>query len=581
MKEDIEKVEQEKDKWQKNAVSKTMEKYRLKENPSRFYTPDDIKDFDFLENVGFPGQYPLTAGNDIIPRWQAFAKKQALASTKVEFGASSGGRYAGFGLAEDYRDYLIGMHKLGQKAGPTIAFDLPTQCGLDSDDPRAEGEVGKVGVAVDSFKDFETIYEPYVGDIDLDKISSNYTINAPACILLSMYIALAQKRGIDITKLRCTPQNDILKEYVGRGTYIFPPKPALRLFRDVLVFCSKNLPKVNITSIGGYHMREAGASREQDLAFSMAIGAAYLQTGIDAGLGIDEFAPRFSFNAFGGSMEIYKEIAFQRAARRAWARMLKERFGAKNPRSLLIRQVMGAHIGCSSATLQRPINNQSRAVVGGIASAMSGSIPFCYPPYDEALGLGHSPEAIQLTNDASRILIYECKLGEVIDPWAGSYFMEKLTDDIEAGAQAEYEKIEKMGGAVAAVDNGYIQKSIAQSAHERQRKIERMEEFVVGVNCFNSPNELNVETPRHIEAIYSPELKESAGERQVEKNKRLKEERDNKLVAENLKKLKATAQDESKSVMPDVLECVKSYATLQEMCDVLRDVFGEYQATTI
>jgi methylmalonyl-CoA mutase N-terminal domain/subunit len=363
------------------------------------------------------------------------------------------------------------MHAMGRKGGPNMAIDLPTQCGYDSDSPWAEGEVGRVGVAIDSLHDFEIIYEPYTGELELDRISSNFTINAPAAVIIAMYAALAEKRGVPLAALRGTPQNDTLKEYIARGMYIFPPGPSLRLFRDILVFCTEKMPKFNITSIGGYHIREAGATREQDLAFSMAIGAAYLQAGVDAGLNIDSFAPRFTFNAFGGSMEIYHEIAFQRAARRMWAGLLKNRFGAKNPRSMMIRQISTAHIGCSSTTLQRPLNNLSRAVVGGLAAGMSGGIPGTFPPYDEPLGLGHSLEAQQLSHDATRILIYEAKVGKVSDPWAGSYFMESLTNEIEEAAWEEFERIEKMGGAVPAIENGYMKKAVARSGYEKQKKI--------------------------------------------------------------------------------------------------------------
>jgi methylmalonyl-CoA mutase N-terminal domain/subunit len=460
-------------------------------------------------------------------------------------------------------------------------MDLPTQCGYDSDDSWAEGEVGRVGVAIDSLRDFETIYEPYTGELDLDKISSNFTINGPAAMIISMYAALAEQRGISPAKLRATPQNDILKEYVGRGTYVFPPRPALRLFRDTLVYCNEHLPNFNLTSIGGYHMREAGGTREQDLAFSMAIGVAYLETGVAAGLDIDSFAPKFTFNAFGGSMEIYKEIAFQRAARRMWARLLKERFGAKNPKSMMIRQIMTAHIGCSSTTLQRPLNNLTRSVVGGLAGGMSGAMPYVIPPYDEPLGLGHSLEAQQLSQDATRILIYESKVGEVLDPWAGSYFMESLTDEIEEGARAEFDKIEAMGGAVSAIESGYMQKAIAQSGYQKQKKIENQEEFLVGVNCFNGPNELEVGTTRSVEEVYSADLLASAEGRKIEGLKRLKRERNNVAVKESLNVLKQNARDESKNLMPDIMACVKSYATLQEMCDVLRDVFGTAQPTRI
>ena len=439
-----------------------------------------------------------------------------------------------------------------------------------------------MGVAVDSLKDFETVYEAYHDDLEIDKVSSNFTMNAAASVIIAMYVVLAEKRGIPLEKLRGTPQNDILKEYVGRGTYIFPPRQALRLFRDTAVYCAKNIPKLNVTSIGGYHMREAGATREMDLAYSMAIGAAYLQTAIDGGLDIDEIAPRVSFNGFGGSMEIYKEIAFQRAARRMWAKMLKERFGAKNPRGMMIRQISTAHIGCSSTTLQRPLNNVARAVVGGISAGMSGALPFAaMPPYDEPLGLGHSLEAQQLGHDATRILIYEAKLGEVNDPWAGSYFMEKLTDDIEKTATAEFEKIEKMGGALGAIESGYMQESVSRNAYTKQRKLENQEEFIVGVNCFNGPHEIEVKSERSLDDVYPSELKDTAGVRKVESLKKLKAERNNDEVKQHLATLKNNARDEQVNLMPDIINCVRSYATLQEICDTLRGVFGVAQASTI
>lgn len=568
--------------WKEKVVDPSLKKMKAPENPVRFYTPKDNSDFNFLEKVGFPGQYPFTAGNDPAPRWQVFAKQAAKKGALSEWGAGSGsGKYAGFGTPEDYRDYLLRMHSLGRKGGPNMAFDLPTQCGYDSDSPWAEGEVGRVGVAVDSLKDFEVIYEAYTGELDIDKVPSNFTVNGGACVIIAMYVALAEKRGISLENLRGTPQNDILKEFVGRGTYFLPPHPSMRLFRDTLVYCAKNLPNFNITSIGGYHMREAGATREQDLAFSMAIGSAYLQAGVDAGLDVDLFAPRFTFNAFGGSMEIYKEIAFQRAARRAWARLLKERFGAKNPRSMMIRQIMTAHIGCSSTTLQRPLNNVVRSVVGGLAGGMCGGMPLAFPPYDEPLGLGHSLEAQQITHDATRILTYEAKVGEVSDPWAGSYFMESLTDEIEKAAWEEMEKIEKMGGAVAAIENGYMHREVAKSAYQKQRKIEDKEDFVVGVNCFNGPHELDVKTTRSVAEVYDAERMATAEQRQRASLAQLKKERDNKEVARSLKALEVCARNEKENVMPCVLDCVKHYATLQEVCDVFRGVFGEAQPTKV
>lgn len=576
MRENEEKIEQERKEWEQKVLKPCVEKFNLEESLTRFYTPLDQGEFDFLQKVGFPGQYPFTAGEDPISFWRANAKMAAKLGYRPDWGGGGGvGKYGGFGTPEDYRDYLKLMHSMGRTGGPNIAFDLPTQCGYDSDSPQAEGEVGRVGVAIDTFRDFEVIYEPYVGELNIDKVPSNFTINAPAAVIIAMYIALAEKRGIALDKLRGTPQNDILKEFISRGSYIFPPRPSLRLFRDTLVFCTEHLPSMNITSIGGYHIREAGATREQDLGFSMAIGATYLQTGIDAGLDIDSFAPHFTFNAFGGSMEMYKEIALQRAARRMWARMLKERFGAKKKKSMIIRQPITAHIGCTSTTLQRTLNNLPRAVVGGIAAGMCGGLPAAFPPFDEPLGLGHSIEAVQLQLDASRILIYETKITEVNDPWAGSYFMESLTGEIEQAALSEIEKIEKMGGTVAAIENGYMATAIAKSAYERQKKIESQEEFVVGVNCFTGPNEIEVTINRSLEDPYDPELKRTAEERQKRNLSLVRRERDQKAVTQALRSLKRNARDEGANLMPNIIECVKSYATLQEICDLLREVFGE------
>jgi methylmalonyl-CoA mutase N-terminal domain/subunit len=576
---ELDKVEKEKNQWEERVVRPRLDKLKLSTNPTRFYTPLDVADFDFLEKVGFPGQYPFTAGNDPVPRWHALSKAAADAGERYEWGTASAGKYGGFGTPEDYRDYLARMHRMGRRGGPNMAFDLPTQCGYDSDSPWAEGEVGRVGVCVDTFRDFELIYEAYTGDLDIDRISSNFTINAPAAIIIAMYVALAQKRAIPLGKLRGTPQNDVLKEFIARGTQIFPPRPSMRLFRDILLFCVRNLPNFNITSLGGYHMREAGATREQDLAFSMSIGAAYLQAGVDAGLDIDSFAPHFTFNVFGGSVEIYKEIALHRAARRIWARMLKERFGAKNPRSMMIRQMLTAHIGCVTTTLQRPLNNLTRSVIGGLAAGMCGSIPHLSPSYDEPLGLGHSLEAQQLTHDGTRILIYEAKIGEVSDPWAGSYFMESLTDEMEKAANEEFEKIEKIGGAVVATENGYFHRTIAKSAYEKQKRIEKGEDLIVGVNCFTGPHEIEVTTQRSVPEVYSRERMATAGERQKEALARVKMERDDKEVTKSLRALKAAAQKPDENLMPYLVESVKSYATIQEMCDVLREIFGEAQPT--
>ena len=580
MKEDLEKVRQEKTRWGEKTLKAALERFKLKESPTQFYAPSDLDDgFNFLEQVGFPGQYPFTAGT--YPTFPYLTGERGSGGIAQAKGLVRAGRYSGYGAPKDTRDYYLHMRKLGSRTGPNIAFDLPTQCGYDSDSPMASGEVGRVGVAVDTLRDMEVIFEAFSGENDIDRTASNFTINAPANILMAMYMALAEKRGISRDKLRATPQNDILKEFVARGTYIFPPRPSMRMFRDSLVFFSEHLPNVNITSIGGYHIREAGAPREQDLAFCMAIGAAYLQEGVNAGLPIDSFAPRFSFNAFGGSMEFFKEVAFHRAARRMWAKLLKEKFGAKNERSMTLRVPLTVYPGNFNCTVQRPLNNLVRSVVGGIAAAMAGGAPNCYPPYDEPLGLGWSLEAIQLSEDAARILQHEAKLVEVTDPLAGSYYVESLTNQIESAAWTEFEKIQKMGGAVAAIESGYMQREVAKSAYDRQKKLEEGKELIVGVNCFLGESELDVSTTRLVAHPYDPQRRDEAERVQITHLKETKEKRDHKAVGLLLKELKVAAQKEEVNLIPHLLECVKAYATLQEMCDILREVFGEYRPAAL
>ena len=578
-KDDIRKAESE---WKEKVVNKALGRFSyLQEAPSRFYTPNDLpEDFDFLEKTGFPGQYPFTSGTYAFDPTVGLSKLAA----KAEGGGSGSARaamYSGYGTSEDTRDYYQGLLDRGGRGGPNLALDLPTQCGYDSDNPLVAGEVGKVGVAVDSLQDFETIYEPYQGDLNLDKIASNFTMNAGAIYFMALYAALADKRGIPLEKLRATPQNDILKEYIARGTYIFPPKTAMRLFRDTLVFLNQYMPRVNVTSIGGYHIREAGATRCQDLAYSMAIAIAYFQEGVDAGLDIDSFAPRFTFNAFGGSMEFLAEIAFQRAARRMYAKIVKERFGAKDPRSMLIRQPITAHIGPSDTTIQRPLNNLTRAVMGAVAGGLSGGRPSPFPPYDEPLGLGWSREAQQLMNDAGRILLVEGKLGEVEDPFAGSYCMEAMTDVIEKEAWAELDKIEEMGGAVAAIETGYMARELSKSAYEKQKSIADGDTLIVGVNCFTGDNELDVQTTRLVPHPYDAQKREQAEEKQIQKLQALKQSRDNEKVKQVLAELDTQARDESLSLFPIMIDCAKAYATIQEVCDVLRNIFGEYESPNI
>ena len=548
--------------WQQQTQRKSPDSSGAQERPNRFYTPADVEDHDFLSDVGFPGEYPYTAGES--------------ASTAEESGFKKPKIYAGYGTAEDTRDYYKSMLSTGRGESPHMAFDLPTQCGYDSDAPMAKGEVGKTGVAVNSLQDFETIYDAYRGEHDLDKIYSSWVINAPANIILAMYIAIADKRGIAPAKLACVPQNDILKEYVARGTYIFPPKPSMRLVRDTITFCTKNMPLTSPVMISGVHMREAGASAAQVLAFTFANGIAYARLGLAEGLDIDDFAPKLTFLTLGGSMEMFQEIALQRAARRMWARIMREKFGAKNPESWVLRAFRGALIGNSSTTAQRPLNNLTRTIIGGVASALSGGGGEVHPAYDEPLGLGYSLEGRQLMRDAERIIRHEARLCDVVDPLAGSYFIEGLTSKIEAEAWEMLDKIDAMGGAVPYIENGHMRAEIARSSYEYQRKLESGDKIRVGVNKFLGPNELEVMPTRVVPHPYDPKKREDAERKQIAKLAKLKRDRDNSAVNARLNDLRQAAENEKINLIPPTLEAVKAYATVGEICDVFRNVFGEY-----
>ena len=565
-------IERRRKKWEEGTLKQALERLGMTESPRKLYTPLDIKDFDFLEKVGFPGEYPFTADVYATPAL-AVAMGGAAPTRLVR-----AGMYSGYGTAEDTRDYYKSSGRVG---GPNIAFDLPTQCGYDSDSPMARGEVGKVGVAVDTLRDFEVIYENFVGNNDLDRIASNFTINAPCNIILAMYIALAEKREIPPAKLRGTPQNDILKEFVARGTYIFPPRPSMRMIRDTITYCTEHLPLMNTISICGYHMREAGATGPQVLAYTFSNAIAYVQLAIDAGLDVDVFLPRFTFLNFGGSMELFKEIAVNRAGRRMWAKIVRERFGSKNPRCWILRQVAAGGSGEATKTVQRPLNNFTRAVLGGVASALSGGVPFTGFPYDEPLGLGHSLEGWQLNVDAMRIMTLEAKLCEVTDPLAGSYYVESLTDQVEEEAWREIEKIDAMGGAAAAIEKGYMQREITKSAYQFQRALETGERVIVGVNQFTGEQELEVLPSRLVEHPYDPQKRAAAEEKQKANLAGVKRERDNESVQACLNRLDEAARDEEVNLIPPILEAVKAYATLGEMCHVLRGVFGEYQAYNV
>ncbi len=572
----LEQMERKRKLWEEGELKRSLKNFGLTKSPNEFCTPLDIKEHDFLRDVGFPGEYPFTAGRYAT---QVPGSEPVRGGGHVPSGGGlvRTGRYSGYGTAEDSRDYYKYMISRGQTSGPNLAFDLPTQCGFDPDHPMASGEVGRTGVAISTLRDFEVLYEAFVGELDLDKIHSAFTMNPLANVILAMYIALAEQRGIPLNKIRCTPQNDILKEAVARGTQIFPLKHSMRMIRDTIVYGITYMPLMHPISITGYHFREAGASRIQTLAFTLADAIAYVQLGVDAGLDVDKFVPRLSFLNFSGSLELFKEIALRRAARRMWAKITRDRFKAKDARSWIMREVGNNMSGSYTATVERPLNNLTRSVIGGIAAALSGDIPTCQPPYDEPLRLGHSAEAMQLAEDAARILLYEARLCDVIDPLAGSYYVESLTDRTENEAWELIDRIDRKGGMVAAIELGYIEREIAESAYQYQKEVETGERVIVGVNKFVGEDELEVNTNRLVPDPYDPEKRAKAEERQIANLAEVKRQRDNKAVQTTLKRLKEAAQDESVNIIPPLVETVKTYATVGEICDTLKQVFGTYQ----
>lgn len=508
------------------------------------YTPLDLEGFDYERDLGFPGEYPYTRGV------QPTMYRGRLWTMRM---------YAGFATAEEsnkrYR-YLIA----NGGSGLSVAFDLPTQIGYDSDDKMAEGEIGKVGVAIDTLKDMEILFD----QIDLGKVSTSMTINAPASVLLAMYIAVAEKQGVPASALRGTIQNDILKEYSARGTYIFPVKPSMRLITNIFEYCSKNVPKWNTISISGYHIREAGSTAAQEIAFTIADGIAYIEAALKAGMHIDEFAPRLSFfwNAHNNVLE---EVAKFRASRRLWATILKERFHAENEKSMKLR--FHTQTAGSMLTAQQPNNNIVRVALQTAAAVMGGTQSLHTNSRDEALALP-TTESVTIALRTQQIVAYESGLADVVDPLGGSYYVEAMTNAIEAEANEYIRKIDEMGGAVEAIDKGYIQKEIQDSAYAWQMAVESGEKTIVGVNKFT------MEEPP-VEGLLK--VDSSAGEFQKNKLAKVKAERDNAKVQEELKKLEVAAADEEVNLMPVILDCVRAYCSLGEICGVLRKVFGEYK----
>lgn len=508
------------------------------------YTPLDLEGFDYERDLGFPGEYPYTRGV------QPTMYRGRLWTMRM---------YAGFATAEEsnkrYR-YLIA----NGGSGLSVAFDLPTQIGYDSDDKMAEGEIGKVGVAIDTLKDMEILFD----QIDLGKVSTSMTINAPASVLLAMYIAVAEKQGVPASALRGTIQNDILKEYSARGTYIFPVKPSMRLITNIFEYCSKNVPKWNTISISGYHIREAGSTAAQEIAFTIADGIAYIEAALKAGMHIDEFAPRLSFfwNAHNNVLE---EVAKFRASRRLWATILKERFHAENEKSMKLR--FHTQTAGSMLTAQQPNNNIVRVALQTAAAVMGGTQSLHTNSRDEALALP-TTESVTIALRTQQIVAYESGLADVVDPLGGSYYVEAMTNAIEAEAKEYIRKIDEMGGAVEAIDKGYIQKEIQDSAYAWQMAVESGEKTIVGLNKFT------MEEPP-VEGLLK--VDSSAGEFQKNKLAKVKAERDNAKVQEELKKLEVAAADEEVNLMPVILDCARAYCSLGEICGVLRKVFGEYK----
>ncbi len=539
-------------KWQENILKKSLDKF--KERRERFETSSGIElprlslpgepDSAYLDRLGFPGEYPFTRGvQPTMYRSRFWTMRQ----------------YAGFSTAEESNKRYRYLLQQGQ-TGLSVAFDLPTQIGYDADDPIAQGEVGKVGVSISSIRDMEQLFD----QIPLDKVSTSMTINAPAGVLLAMYIAVAKRQGADISKLRGTIQNDILKEYVARGTYIFPPAPSMRLITDIFSFCEKEVPVWNTISISGYHIREAGSTAVQEVAFTLANGIAYIESALKAGLNVDEFAGQLSF-FFNAHNNFLEEVAKFRAARRLWARIMRERFKAQKPSSWQLR--FHTQTAGSTLTAQQPENNVARVTIQALSAVLGGTQSLHTNSMDEALWLP-TEKAVRVALRTQQIIAYESGVADSVDPLAGSYLIEYLTDEIEKGAQDYISKIDEMGGALQAIEKGFMQSEIQNAAYAAQQAIERGEQVVVGVNQFAVDEEITLERLKVDPAI-------EIGQRA--RLKRLRERRKKERVDELLGNL-ANAAKGTENLMPLFIEAVENDITLGEICNTLRGVWGEYVA---
>ncbi|MBO8167563.1 MAG: methylmalonyl-CoA mutase family protein [Thermoanaerobacteraceae bacterium] len=555
-KEKLERVRKVKSDWEETTLKKTLDRFPERKEKfetdsgipiERVYTPDMLEDFDYERDLGMPGEYPYTRGvQPTMYRGRFWTMRQ----------------YAGFGTAEETNERFKYLLEQGQ-TGLSVAFDLPTQIGYDSDHTLARGEVGKVGVAIDSLKDMEILFE----GIPLDKVSTSMTINAPAAVILAMYIAVAEKQGVSPDKLSGTIQNDILKEYVARGTYIFPPEPSMKLITDIFDYCAKNVPNWNTISISGYHIREAGATAAQEIAFTLANGIAYVQAALDAGLDVDQFAPRLSF-FFNAHLNFFEEIAKFRAARRVWAKIMKERFGAKKDKSMKLR----FHTQTAGVTLtaQQPDVNIMRVAFQALSAVLGGTQSLHTNSKDEALALP-SEHAVLIALRTQQVIAHEIGVTDTIDPLAGSYYVEKLTNDLEEKVWEYIEKIDQLGGAPKAIEKGFMQKEIQESAYRYLQQVESGEKVVIGVNKYR----IKEETPTDLLKVDPAVM-----ERQCKKLESLRQERNPQRVAETLQELRNAAQS-GDNLMPYILDAVKAYATLGEICGILREVYGEYQQQVV
>ncbi|MBI4381581.1 MAG: methylmalonyl-CoA mutase family protein [candidate division NC10 bacterium] len=553
---DLKKLQDARKAWEEETLKPTLEraKERVPEFTTssglpvkRLYTPEDAEGRDYLEAVGFPGQYPYTRG--IYPtmyRGQFWTMRQ----------------YAGIGTAKESNERFRYLLKEGQ-TGLSVAFDLPTQMGLDSDHPLAAGEVGQVGVAIDSLRDMDVLFD----GIPLDRVTTSMTINAPASVLLALYVAVAEKQGVSLSKISGTVQNDVLKEYVARGTHIFPPRPSLRLAADLIAYCADQVPRWNPISISGYHMREAGASAVKEIAFTFANAIAYVEAARRRGLAVDTFAPRISW-IFNTHNHFFEEIAKYRALRRMWAKIMRERFNAKDPRSWMLRT--HTQTGGSTLMAQQPENNIIRAAIQALAAMLGGVQSMALSCFDEALALP-TEQAQRIALRTQQIIAYESGAADTVDPMAGSYYVEALTDELERRATEELEAIEATGGAVEAIERGYMQRAIQEEAYAHQQEVEAGTRVVVGVNRFQDEGK-----PQPLQLYRTDPEAEKA---QVKSLEALRRERDNRAVLAALGRLRDVALGEE-NLLPPILQAVQAYATVGEICGVLREIFGEYKAPT-